>query len=58
MFLLSVILCADTFTDERVMDEDEVTKVIPLAAESRRLRELIIQLVAALDKGCDCLWLR
>mmetsp|Transcript_7246 Transcript_7246/g.21392 ORF Transcript_7246/g.21392 Transcript_7246/m.21392 type:complete len:5155 (-) Transcript_7246:1654-17118(-) len=51
MFLLNVLLCADSFNGGKKIDEDEVKKKVPLAAESSRLRETVMDLVAVLDQG-------
>jgi hypothetical protein len=51
MFLVSVLLCADSFTCGKIVDEEVLTKVVPLAAESSRLKETVLRLVEALDKG-------
>lgn len=57
MFLLTVLLCADRFASGRgggrggVVDDDEMKKSVPLAAESSRLRDAIVKLVTVLERG-------
>jgi hypothetical protein len=57
MFLLTVLLCADGFASGRsgrrggVVDEAEMKKNVPLAAESSRLRDAILKLVTVLERG-------
>ena len=53
MFLLNVLLCANGFTAGKPIDEDELCRNVPLAAESTRLKDSVIALVAALDEGYE-----